>query len=51
MSYVEEPVLEINNPQNRSDKTKKHSYKLRFGYDPRIFLEDPRLRGQQVSSA
>ena len=26
-----------------------HWYTLRLGYDPRVFLEDPALRGQQVS--
>jgi len=28
---------------------RRHKYKLRLGYDPRVFLEDPALRGQKLS--
>ncbi len=42
------PTLEVPALELSPETVKRPKYKLRLGYDPRIFLEDPRMRGQQV---
>ena len=45
---VDVPTLDVPVLERNPETVKQHKYKLRLGYDPRIFLEDPRMRGQQV---
>ena len=45
---IDAPALDVPVLEHNAETLKRHKYKLRLGYDPRIFLEDPRMRGQQV---